>query len=150
MPQACVVLIEFLPTWQGIALGNLRRITWAGASECNVRANVKAKTQRKRPLYCLKENQTSLGKNDVDWYRQVVPRMRRQLLAAVLLARKGKHGAARTNKKKATDTVHGTNGEFFESHFLVARTRKLTSSGAPGLLAAVHALRDSGVLYREW
>ena len=116
---------------EGVSLEPGRHLTWLGARECNNNSRL----SRPPPKYCANPAGGG-GKQSVDWYRQVIPRMRRQLIAVLLLARKGKRGASRNAHaahveeagEKETDVMHGNEG----------------------LLAALHAIRDEGTPYREW
>ena len=101
----------------GLKLRPGLEITWKGARECSK----EAKVARTSPKYCGNANRTSNVK-EVDWSSHIVPKMRRQLMKVILLARKGR-GA--TSKSDA-------------------------ASIANGLLAALRQRRDAGYSQHEW
>ena len=116
---------------EGVSLEPGRHLTWLGAKECRNQTY----SSRPPPAYCA--NPAGGGrKQSVDWFRHVIPRMRRQLIAVLLLARKGKRGASRMAHAAQVEEANVKETDVMHGH--------------EGLLAALHAIQDEGTPYREW
>ena len=98
----------------GLKLRPGLEITWKGSRDC-------LKDTRKIPRYCENANRTSHAK-EIDWSSHIVPKMRRQLMKVILLARKGRGATSKSS----------------------------SASIANGLLAALRERRDAGYSQHEW